>query len=239
MSDFFHSLVKAIQDGVKPETVTINNKQYCSHLLHHPPRDPQPDPIEVISLTGLVGLVKRDFLAEDVLIHVESNSTVYVLGNLEGRHLQRATYAVASIKDTIGAGFPFGQYLDQEKFIVNLQSQFVKTEQRDLLLQIVGNIKSGNVRTLADDGVSQEVTSSVGVTRVSDVKLPNPIQLQPYRTFTEVDQPESEFILRMKGGNDLPTIALFAADGNNWKLAAMQAIQSYLADRLPGFTVLA
>lgn len=251
MSDFFSSIVKAIQDSVKPEAVRIGANVYSSQPLHHPPRNPMPDPIEVMSLNALVAYIRHSFLFDEeskveahasILIHVADPQTVYVLGDLQGRHKQRPCYLVASCKETIGQGFPFGTYLDPEKFIVNLQSQFSQTEARDRILQIVGNLKSGNVRTLADDGVSQEVTTSVGITRVADVKVPNPVALQPFRTFTEVEQPESEFILRMRAGvkdGEMPTIALFAADGNNWKLSAMQAVKNYLDEALEGMTVLA
>jgi hypothetical protein len=41
-----------------------------------------------------------------------------------------------------------------------------------------------------------------------------------------VEQPESKFVLRIKDG---PQIALFEADGGEWRLAAMLRIKKFLA----------
>ena len=53
--------------------------------------------------------------------------------------------------------------------------------------------------------------------------------LRPFRTFQEVEQPESEFLLRMdEEGN----IGLFEADGGMWKLTARQTIKAFLEANL-------
>jgi hypothetical protein len=76
-----------------------------------------------------------------------------------------------------------------------------------------------------DDGVSQAIQAKVGVATVATVQVPNPVVLAPFRTFVEVDQPESELIFRMQNG---PRCALFEADGGAWKLTAMRNIKDYL-----------
>lgn len=55
------------------------------------------------------------------------------------------------------------------------------------------------------------------------------VTLQPYRTFLEVEQPVSDFLLRVdkEGG-----IALHQADGGAWKLAAKRSIAAYLKEQL-------
>nr|ABP73607.1 hypothetical protein [Bacillus thuringiensis] len=60
---------------------------------------------------------------------------------------------------------------------------------------------------------------------VDEVAVPNPVSLQPYRTFVEVAQPESDFIFRMKDG---PRCSLYEADGGAWKLEAIKNIKEYL-----------
>ena len=96
-------------------------------------------------------------------------------------------------------------------------------------MKVVGNIKEENVRQVGDDGVSQSVVAKTGVATVEDVKVPNPVILAPYRTFVEVDQPESAFVFRMKNG---PLAALFEADGGAWRNSAIEAVSSYLAEEL-------
>ncbi|PFR65873.1 hypothetical protein COK29_26730, partial [Bacillus cereus] len=58
---------------------------------------------------------------------------------------------------------------------------------------------------------------------------PNPVSLQPYRTFVEVEQPKSNFIFRMKDG---PRCSIHEADGGAWKLQAMNNIEDYLTTAL-------
>ncbi|HFK2719142.1 TPA: hypothetical protein ACG1DY_004991, partial [Escherichia coli] len=118
---------------------------------------------------------------------------------------------------------------DPETFNIKLQSGFVKNEDRDIVLKVVGNIKEEDVKTYGDDGISQSVTAKVGVATLGQVEVPNPVALAPYRTFVEVDQPTSNFVFRMKSG---PSSALFEADGGAWKLEAMKNIKTYLEEEL-------
>ena len=62
-------------------------------------------------------------------------------------------------------------------------------------------------------------------------KVPSPADLQPYRTFLEVPQPESQFIFRI---NERGNCALFEADGGLWKYHAMESIKLFLEDALKG-----
>lgn len=76
----------------------------------------------------------------------------------------------------------------------------------------------------------------------ADAVVPSPVRLKPYRTFTEVDQPESNFVFRMKEDKyEGVQCALFEADGGAWKLHAMESIQEYLEEQLEGvegFTII-
>lgn len=57
--------------------------------------------------------------------------------------------------------------------------------------------------------------------------------LLPYRTFLEVDQPESSFVFRVnEGRGGAPTFKLVAADGGLWKSQAMENVKKFLTDAL-------
>jgi len=78
---------------------------------------------------------------------------------------------------------------------------------------------------LTSPGVSQSVTARAGLARVAEVPVTNPVTLRPYRTFAEVEQPASPFILRLKRKDgEMPQCALFEADGGKWKIEAIQNI---------------
>ena len=126
--------------------------------------------------------------------------------------------------------FEFGRYIGQEEFIVQLQSRFIETDNSLEVGKVVGNLSVEKGTNTSDDGISQRVTVRDGVVRVSDVVIKNPVYLRPFRTFCEIDQPESPFILRIRNsdGKGTPEIALYEADGGLWKHRAIQGIHAYL-----------
>ena len=69
---------------------------------------------------------------------------------------------------------------------------------------------------------------------VADVTVKNPVELTPIRTFREIEQPESPFVLRFdENGN----CALFTGDGAAWRLLAVARIAEYLKNNLTGYNV--
>lgn len=125
--------------------------------------------------------------------------------------------------------FYYDRFLNMEELNISLQSKFTETEGRDILLTVIGNLKEENVRATGDDGVSQAVTVKQGVASAADVRVPNPVNLAPYRTFLEVEQPASDFIFRMQDG---PAGAIFEADGGAWRNQAITNVREYLENAL-------
>lgn len=177
---------------------------------------------------------------DELLIHVVDHEHVKVLTALDEKEgAYRTVFATAEFQPLIGTPavpFRFGQYLDLESFNIALQALFEDGDDRKRVLHITGTVKEETVRTSKDDGVTQQVVASAGVVGAYDTDVPNPVRLRPFRTFREVPQPESLFILRMKKGatGALPEAALFEADGGAWKLEAIRSIKSYLEMELEG-----
>jgi hypothetical protein len=66
------------------------------------------------------------------------------------------------------------------------------------------------------------------------------VKLSPYRTFREVEQPESEFLLRVRlDNNDAPAVALFEADGGAWINQAMENVVNYIQSLVADIPVIA
>jgi len=66
------------------------------------------------------------------------------------------------------------------------------------------------------------------------------VKLSPFRTFREIEQPESEFLLRIRlDANENPTVALFEADGSAWSIKAMENIVEYVKKLVTGIEVIA
>lgn len=196
-----------------------------------------PAVIHLGTLCGLLGYIRenRDQLdLKDCVVHVRSHTTVDLVGRLTGSFAQRIIYARAEVETLFGQSFTFGRNMDHETFVVGLQALFVDDLDRAAVLRLVSSIRDGQVRTSEDDGVSQAVTSKSGFTLGQTVEVPNPVQLRPYRTFREIEQPSSPFILRLKSAEGMPHLALHEADGGYWKLVAISSIAAFLQDRLAG-----
>ncbi|MDC4242713.1 hypothetical protein NE398_21585, partial [Clostridium tertium] len=123
----------------------------------------------------------------------------------------------------------YDRFLGTEQFNIMLQSAFVDVGTKSALLKYTGLIQDEAVKTTGDDGVSQQVTVKTGVASVGQAIVPNPVELAPYRTFPEVEQPISKFIFRMQEG---PKAAIYEADGGAWRNKAILNIKEYLQEEL-------
>lgn len=167
------------------------------------------------------------------IIHIENYNKVSLMKELN-QQKQREKLLEASLNN-YPKGFLFGQFYDSENFIINLQTNFVQDESTAKLLKLVGNISSGSEIRHTDDGITQQVTAKTGVALVSNVSVPNPVVLRPYRTFVEVEQPASNFVVRVKDlGNGKVGVALFEADGAAWKMETIQSIKTWFIKNIPG-----
>ena len=135
---------------------------------------------------------------------------------------------VASVTLPQGDTFRFGTWYPLEDFIILLQAGFEDSIEKETLLRVLGNVTGSEAATSEDDGITQTVAVRVGVSLKERETIKNPVRLRPYRTFRELDgQPESPFILRIKG-TDMKMVALFEADGGAWQHHAVELICRWL-----------
>ena len=166
-------------------------------------------------------------------VHVCGPYRVQVLSQLYGEAEQRDCFCVAECISPFDSQFKFGQYHEHEEFIVALQAIFEPTQSRTSLLSVIGNIKDEQVLESDDDGITQQVIGRKGIALNKAMAVPNPVILKPYRTFLEIDQPESPFILRVaRQEKGLPQVALFEADGGRWKIEAISRIRTWLQNKI-------
>lgn len=211
----------------------IGDHTFTTVPLHHLPlkAEPHPPVLQVSSLHALVDYVQANRDGIDLatcVVHVESPTAVHLLGPITGEKRQRFTYATATAEDLV-AGF-LGQYHSQPQFIVALQSRFVKMYDRATVLELVGKLKEEQSLETEDDGVTQRATARSGIHLAQQVSIPNPIELAPFRTFREIEQPASAFVLRVQSG---ARAALYEADGGAWKIDAVESLASWLGEHLP------
>ena len=212
-------------ESMDPKVVEINGDTYCNKQLTRYHRFPFADAINISTLTALVDYIKGkpEELRASMILHVESPTTVRLYsGLIDERKREHLIRAEAIINQ-----FSFDHAYDQERFLIELQANFLETEDLKTIMQVAGNIKSGTTANYSDDGVSQKTTVKMGV-ELNDVIVPNPVKLRPYRTFAEIEQPESSYVFRIMDTDRGPAFKLVEADGGLWKNGTMQKIKEYL-----------
>lgn len=224
----------------RPEVVTAAGVPWLLHPKDWTLADPErlaktPAPLILHTLSGLLDYLRAnrdELILEQTMVHVLDPHRVNVLSKLQPL-AQRHCFATAGMASEC---FLFGRFYDCESFIVALQTMFVPGEDLARVLSLVGNIRDEKVASHEDDGVTQTVTAKAGIALVQQVKAPNPVVLRPYRTFREIEQPESKFVFRMQAGKDggKPSGALFEADGGAWKYEAVHIIATFLRAGVPG-----
>lgn len=214
----------------EPKVMEIEGKTYCNKELIRYGEEVFARAITANTLTSIVEYIKEksDELRESSILHVVSPSEVKLYsGLLED---QRREYLFQS--EAIVNEFEFDKWYDQERFIIELQSNFIKNDDIEKIMLVAGNIKVGTTANYDDDGISQKTTIKSGIANNSDVIVPNPVKLRPYRTFNEITQPESAYVFRIKDAGDTPYFKLVEAEGGIWKNRAMKEIKEYLESEL-------
>lgn len=185
------------------------------------------EPLRCLSLQSVVDYCLDNSLTNDKRITIECGSKIVMVFGEMNKYKQRDFLLKAEYD---GFNFNFGNWYSQEDFVIALLSQFEHTEDRATVLGYSSNIEDSNIAISSDDMVSQSITVKVSAANVEKVKVPNPVKLKPKRTFTEIEQEETQFIFRMKKMQDTIVFALFQADGGQWKIKVTEKIKKFITD---------
>ena len=214
MAGIIKEALQWIVESQQPKIIRDGDWSYTSEKLQRLDEELRADPIGMSTLSGLVDYIKSkvDALDDKMLIHVVSPTEVQLISPLDADRQRERLVKVRAELPEI----TYGRFLNTEPFLISIRANFVQNEGSEAVLRFAGTIESALV--------------------------PNPVKLRPYRTFIEVQQPESEFIFRMKDCDGEIGCAIFEADGGAWKREAMKNIKEYLefelADLAPQFMVI-
>jgi hypothetical protein len=201
--------------------------------------EPRPEKIDLHTLTGFVDYIKANvdgLVLKNHIIVVESPGEVSLRSAISGMDRGRNLVIVADLDKDLQT-YRFGRYQEVEEFIIALNSLFEDSKDREKVINYVSRVKGGTGFSLADDGVTQvaEVTKGVSGAITGKESAPKIVGLKPYRTFRDIEQPISEFLLRMKlldtDGNSVG-VCLYEADGGRWRNTAVQTIKEFLNKEL-------
>lgn len=229
--DMTRNAMEYIAEQAQPKVIELDGERYSDRHLIRIPWNERAEALRVSTLTSLVDYIKSevDNVESKMLVHVVSPTEVQLISSLDlDRKREVLVSAVADLPE-----FPYGEYIGHEKFLISMQAKFLPGEDRDLLLKFAGTVRSGSVAEYGDDGVTQKATVKSGVSSVTDAVVPNPVALAPYRTFLEVEQPQSSFVFRMRDDDARGVqCAIFEADGGAWKYNAKHNVATYLRAEL-------
>ena len=110
-----------------------------------------------------------------MILHVISPTEVRLYSGLvDERNREELMRADAIVNE-----FQFDRCYDQERFLIELQANFIESDDLTVLKQVAGNIQSGTTANYDDDdGVSQKTTIKSRIANKTDVIVPNPVKPQ-------------------------------------------------------------
>lgn len=234
--DMTRDFIDKLQEMDKPNIVTIQGSdlQFCDKNLNIVRKETTTQAIRTETLTSIVDYIKSG--ADSKTLKDSGRFIIYV-NDYNGVDLLKELNSDKNRDCLISASFDaesfsFGEFMPVEQFVIDLQAAFVQDENTARLLQFVSSIKSDSSVQQNDDGVGQSVEVRRGISLAQKVTTPNPVMLHPYRTFPEVEQPESRFVFRIKHTDNGAYAALIPADGDRWKHTAIASIADYFKDNL-------
>jgi len=192
-----------------------------------PPEEPQT--VGVVTLAGFADLIQAkleniDFPSEFV-IHIQDERTVSLKTKVSDEFGRRLSLIQA--QPVPFRQFKFGEWLPQEEFAIALASLFADRDDKQYVLNMASVLTNDATTTGEDDGFTQRVNIRQGLQLKTGATLKPRVDLAPYRTFPEIAQPVSQFVLRAKcDGTGSPYLMLVEADGGRWKIDAIATIKS-------------
>ena len=219
--------IEAIAEMSAPNIIEENGYTFSDKELHVI-SEPKAARVTFHTLRGLVETLKSEYsyFNAPMFVNVINYNTVEVFETLNTSDRSRE-YPYQAVSETMH--FDFGRRQDYETMIIALKSKFIETPELLNVVQLLGNITNEQSVQTLDDGFTQNAVVRKGIALKENKNIKPIVKLKPYRTFLEVEQPESEFLLRLHDGD---TVALYEADGGAWKLTARTLIADYLKKEL-------
>ena len=214
------------------KTYTIGGENYSDHeLVRISPHVDRPREIQVNGLSSIAELIREE---NDIFV----NSIPIYIRIIDAREIAVFTsYDKMMARDALyrcSCDAPYFRpgWLEHDEAIIKLRSVFVQdTGVSDLeyVMDLLSRVSKESSVTSSDNGISQTVEARQGVALAQRVNVRPIVRLTPYRTFLEVEQPTSEFLLRLDGDG---RVGLLEADGDRWKMDAKKSIAEFFTKEL-------
>lgn len=221
-------MIQKIEEMAKPTFHEVDGQVFANQeMVLVADKKPMPRCIDLTGLDSICKMVRNEaeHVGLQIFIQVKDYKSVSVFTELDAD--EDRLYLYSCVADT--PGVTMGRFMAYENAVIELRSLYIPNKGTEHLLQLLSSISNESKVTSSDNGVTQQVEARSGIALNSMVKIEPRVTLQPFRTFVEVAQPESEFLLRI---NDRGEIGFFPADGGVWKLEATRNVAAYFEDKL-------
>ena len=233
--------IEKIVELASPSVIQVNGKTFSNERFTEVKEQLYyPECLILNSLDGIVKMIQKEAKEKrlsDINVPTDDNTVeqrLYVRVSEYNRVDVFTSYDTQGVRTYLYRsnadvpGFREG-FRDRETMLIQLRSLFLQTQDVAYLLDLLSKMSDEEKVTSQDNGVTQVVEARKGVALKEQVEVRPRVKLTPFRPFLEVDQPESEFLLRVGDGGQ---VGLFEADGGVWKLVAKRSIAAYLEGRL-------
>lgn len=185
--------------------------------------------IHLSSLDALVKFVKTEAIVNHsvVYITIHNHKTVQCFTKPYAELRKNREYLYTA-EATDVPGWDARISLSFEEALIALRTRFQPATDTEYALRLLSNITTGGKVTYNDNGVATSIVTKRGIDLQGNEAIKPIIKLRPYRTFQEVAQPESQFLIRINERN----ITFIEADGGMWKLEARNTVKKYLEEAL-------
>lgn len=221
-------MIQKIEEMAKPTFHEVDGQVFANQeMVLVADKKPMPRCIELTGLDSICKMVRNEaeHVGLQIFVQVKDYKSVSVFTELDEDEDRLYLYKCCADTPEVTMGY----FMDYEKAVIELRSLYIPNDGTKYLLQLLGSISNESKVTTTDNGVTQKVEAKSGIALSSMVEIEPRVTLQPFRTFVEVAQPESEFLLRI---NDRGQIGMFPADGGVWKLEATRNVAAYFVEKL-------
>ena len=228
------NFIEKVQDLSKPEIKIINDNIYLVQNGNYKFIEKAINVHEILetkTLTSIISFIENNIgdieKAINLFIHVVDYDKVLLK---TGYNFKNAYEHLVNARCE-NIALNINNYMSIEYAIIELQTKYIDNDDKADLLQVLASVRADSSIENNDDGVTQEVIMKKGI-HTAVKKNFEPIKtLIPRRTFQDVNQPESQFLIRFKEENGIK-VALFLADSDAWKQKAMANIETWLINEL-------
>ena len=197
--------IQYVLENMRPETQNLGARAYiitpkgAQEVIETPIA---PDTVPLHSLDSIVKMIRTEAIhladANTPALFVNIPSPTNVICFSQPDYEQRCHRTVFYSADATDVpGWDAKVTLGFEEAQIALRTRFQETPDSLYAMKLVNDISLGAKVIYNDNGVATTVTTQKGVALQTNEAIRPIVKLRPYRTFQEVEQPESTFLIRI------------------------------------------